>query len=820
MRFWLLTLAFLAFVIPAQISAQDAVTPAQPLIADSQSALVLTEEGLVDFSAWGRLADRVERALDAGRASDHVMQQLRAELADWRSGFLAAQGENDIRINTLTTQISTLGPPPGEGGSEPAILTIRRDELTGQLNDARAPVQRASEAYGRADVLIGEIDTLLRTRLTDALFTFGPSPVLPSNWPEAYRNLSNTLSLAINGIGASFGTETQKAELRRDLPLTILLGIIGLVLLVRGRAWVMRLVAGVSRNSRGPLRGIMGFVISLGQVVAPLLGIILLIEALNLAGVLDLRGQTIVDTLPLVGLSFFGALWLGNRVFGAGPASTPAISLTGPLEAAQARLSMALLGLIFGLRVMLVAISLYEDYSQVTLVVLEFPLLLAAGLLLFRLGRILRRFAREQAASEAGVSLRSRLISILGRALVLLAILGPLAAAIGYTPLAREVTYPVILTLGIIAALEVAHLLFVDIYGFLTKRDAKSAGDALVPILASFALVLASIPLLALVWGARVTDLTELWTTVMLGFQLGDTRFTPRTFLSFVVVFAIGYIATRVIQGTLKTTILPKTRLDKGGQNAISAGIGYTGIFLAAMIAITSAGIDLSSLAIVAGALSVGIGFGLQNVVSNFVAGIILLIERPISEGDWIEVGGEMGYVRDISVRSTRIETFDRTDVIVPNADLISNQVTNFTRGNLIGRVIVKVGVAYGSDTRRIESILREIAEAHPLVTISPSPSVVFQGFGADALDFEIRAILKDVNFILSVKSDINHEIARRFVEEGIEIPFAQRDIWLRNPEALTGAASPKTGAPETSAAEARAGLEASDMHDGGEGDE
>lgn len=792
----LLPLAALSQTVSATQTAESSagLTEARDLAQDAASG-ALGEY----YESWQRTADRAERVLDAKRASNGALEALRVELTGYRQQFLDAGNQNGDRLKTLRAQIEALGPVPEEGKSEPENIAKLREELQSQLATVTAPQVLADLGYSRAQGLITEIDKLIRERATRTLLERVPMPLNPENWPAAVLDATKVLGAFWHETADLMAQATTRETIRSRLPVLLLLLAGSVLLLGRGRHWAKKAGAYLRELGwRGT--GVWRFIVSLLQVLLPYLGTVLLVRAIDISGVLGVRGTLLLDDAPLWSLILFASHWLGERLY--------VYQLTNelipfePRAQRQVRVLLVSLALVLVMQLILGRLDTIENFDDGTYAVLSWPLILLASLLLVRMNRIRVRQRRDEDTEigeeddEGAIAVgASRAMSLLRRLVFCLALIAPVLGAIGYINAAIAIIYPVILTLALVTTLMVLQRFLSDIYDWLT-RNSQGAEDSLFSVMTGFVLALLSLPFFALIWGARTSDLTELWSRFLEGFDIGDTKISPTIFLTFVVIFACGYVLTRLLQGSLRSSLLPKTKIDPGGQNAIVSGVGYIGIFLAALIAVSTAGLDLSSLAIVAGALSVGIGFGLQTIVSNFVSGIILLIERPVSKGDWIEVGGLMGYVRDISVRSTRIETFDRTDVIVPNSDLISGTVTNYTRGNTVGRVIVPVGVAYGTDPRRIEQILMEVAKSHPMVLMNPAPAVVFQGFGADSLDFEIRAILRDVNWVLSVKSDMNYEIAKRFVEEGIEIPFAQRDIWIRNPEALKGETGPSDATP------------------------
>jgi potassium-dependent mechanosensitive channel len=265
----------------------------------------------------------------------------------------------------------------------------------------------------------------------------------------------------------------------------------------------------------------------------------------------------------------------------------------------------------------------------------------------------------------------------------------------------------------------------------------------------------------------------------LLGASIVGITISFGAILGAVLLLLFGLLATRAVQRWLERQFLPRTSLDLSLQHSISAIIGYVGVIAVGTLALAEAGIDLQKIALIAGALSVGIGFGLQSVVSNFVSGLILLAERPIRVGDSIVVKGEEGWVRRIRVRATEIETFERATVIIPNSELITGVVKNWTHANTMGRIILKIGVGYDSDPEQVRDLMLECADEHPQVVDVPPPRALLLNFGDSALEFELRCVVADFDRSLIVKSDLYFAILKRLRAAGISIPFPQREVRL-----------------------------------------
>jgi small-conductance mechanosensitive channel len=277
-------------------------------------------------------------------------------------------------------------------------------------------------------------------------------------------------------------------------------------------------------------------------------------------------------------------------------------------------------------------------------------------------------------------------------------------------------------------------------------------------------------------------SVTEGWTALLeYGFSIEEVRITVQKILAVGLVLYASIFTSWVIRSILEAEVFPRRRFDRGIRDAIKKLLHYAMIFVGFLFAMSLAGVELKNFAVLAGAFGIGIGFGLQNIVNNFVSGIILLFERPIKVGDIVIVDNAWGTVLRIGLRSTVVTTLDESEIIVPNSLLVSEMVTNWSLTSPLCRVSIPVGVAYGSDVSLVLKILVEAGEENDNVLTDPAPSPLFNGFGDSSLDFELRVWISNVRDRLRVRSEVCQFIDRRFREEGVEIPFPQRDLHLRS---------------------------------------
>jgi potassium efflux system protein len=291
----------------------------------------------------------------------------------------------------------------------------------------------------------------------------------------------------------------------------------------------------------------------------------------------------------------------------------------------------------------------------------------------------------------------------------------------------------------------------------------------------------------AVIWDVSptVNDALELIATA--GFEMGGINLSPGFFVTVGLVFYGALLCSKGIQAVLLLKVLPRYGAEKGVQLSIARLVHYAILTVGFIVMLKILGFELNQLTILGGALGVGIGFGLQAIVNNFASGLILLFERPIKVGDTIQIGSDLGEVKNMGLRATVIQTFDNAEIVVPNSDLITGQVTNWTLAERRARIRVTVGVAYGSEVSKVLEVLKGCANENPMVLNSPEPSAFFLAFGASSLDFELRVWIPEYLNKTQVLSDLNQDIENEFALNEIEVPFPQTDLHLRSVDELAG---------------------------------
>lgn len=249
--------------------------------------------------------------------------------------------------------------------------------------------------------------------------------------------------------------------------------------------------------------------------------------------------------------------------------------------------------------------------------------------------------------------------------------------------------------------------------------------------------------------------------------------------LAVLMFLAVLYLL-RLFRGWFVQKILRRLHLRPSSQESLTSAFSYFSVIAALLVGLSAFGVNLRSLGLLVSALSVGLGFGLQHIVNNFISGILIMFERPFRIGDWIVVNDKEGIVYKINIRSTELETFDRAVVIIPNADIISGQLINWTLTDACGRISIDVGVGYGSDLEKVLNTALDIAKSDPRVLTDPAPSAIVTEFADSAVNIRLRCYLGNILEKSYVKSDLMIRLQKAFAENGIDIPFPQRVVQIQ----------------------------------------
>jgi potassium-dependent mechanosensitive channel len=770
---------------PPQAAAPQAAAPqvTAPLPAERPAA--------ADLDAFKSELDDISHSFDDAAQTEDGLAALRQRLAPLRDQIRDHAAALEPRLKTITDRLAQLGAAPAAGVVEDATIAAERSRLAAAQSEVDGALKQARLLGGRADELSDRINARRRQLFADRLFAHSANLFDPGFW----RDAADAVPAETRTVGAILHSWAAVARANYD-PSSVLAALVTLLAIAAGAwvalHWTRRLtVRPAPRRFDKALRALV--ILCAHAIAAP---------ALTVAFVLVLRDYMLIPQ-PAADLGFGLAVALAVAGFGRGVA----VALFAPGEAARriipwadqaAESYAAHLSWAAGALGIAIFLNFLHRASGSPLAPVIATWAVFAAVFLIIVMHLLWRSAQADFRAESAIAAAGARLPWLRVVLWPIAVTVAIALVTGYVGLGVFLAVRLVAALAIGGALTIV-LVFVDAFTteviaadtphgrriaalFGISPNTLDLAVALVSAVLRLILIVVAGLLLISDSGLFAEDIFGVFRISTWNFALGGISLSPTNMLAALAILFVGLLMIRGGQRWLETQFLPRTGLDAGLQNSIAALSGYIALVAVSALALGALGIDLQKIALIAGALSVGIGFGLQSVVSNFVCGLILLAERPIRVGDWVVVKNEEGWVRRISVRATEIETFDRATVIIPNQDFITGVVKNWTHGNTMGRVVVKVRVAYDSDAEKVREILLACGAQHPQVLRAPPPAVYLMGFGDIGIDFELRCLLANVEQSLAVKTDLQMEILRRFHEAGIKIPFLVHDARVPGP--------------------------------------
>lgn len=765
-------------------SEQTAPAPADDVAEPPQQKVnpPTLDELLEPVAALAATIDTAERGLERPPVGQKELATLRSSIE--KIGFKAKEAADALRprLEEVRTQIDKLGLPPA-GGAPPEApeVSAERDRLNALAAQIDGAIKKAALIEVRAQQLVSRVQHVRQGIFTRFLLRQSDSPLRPSTW----RKAAGELSEAARDLSFVVANWWSVASSRWLAMLGVLAAAFGLFVFLH--ALMRRLLAarldGRSRAPSLPERAGSAVWIT-GALALPAAACGLLIYAgLDELGLLYWQAESLAQALLSSFLIYVVISAFARAVL---HPARPAWRLFDLADNSAATIYLAVQGIAatyafdFLSRRLSSILSLSADFSIVIAFLASFMIAL------FLLAIVHTPFVPRAAAPGLPVSRwRPYWLKLL---LLTLAVLQLATTLLGYVSLGRFLTDQLLMTGSGLLLIALLHMAIRGVRGgpedagqtlnVMLERGLKleegTRGRVLraTRLLLNLLLFALALPLILLAWGVTEAEILSWLRTVMLGFEVSGVRISLVRILMAFILFVVLLGATRVFQRWLAGRAQTLNRLEPGVVNSIHTVAGYLGFAVALLVAVSYAGFDISSLAIVAGALSVGIGFGLQSIVNNFVSGLVLLFERPIKVGDWIATKDGEGYVRRISVRATEIETFDRASLIVPNSELITQSVTNLTHRNQLGRLNISVRVSYAADPELAEKILQEVAEKNTSILRHPPPVVVLDNLGDQAMEYSVRIYLADINRSLQVQTEIRTQIVKALQAAGIDIPY------------------------------------------------